>query len=515
MTNKFPAWVNDLLIAFLSSMVVSVVIALFSMGAFLTGWLAAVLISVVAIFLLIRLWRKLGSSRTLMTLMLVTFTLRLAVGVFLYACLPSMGYADNSATLSGFVYSDAYNRDLAAFKLAQSGDSLITAFTRPDISDQYGGLLFLSAFISRVLSPDASRPLLISLLAMFAMTAGVAFLWSAAQKRWSAQIAAYAAWAFALFPDSVLLGSSQMREPFIIGLGCLAFWAILDWQEKPLRSGLIAALALAVTCLFSVPGGGVYAVILAAIVLVEWTLLQKNFSRRYFGFILLVMLSIITVLAGWLWLRQTLYYDAYVTRISSGWITKLLEAYGTKWTIPFTTIYGLTQPLLPAAIFEPSLPLWTTIAIIRSLAWWCVVPFLLYGLTSTWKADQKKPVLLFHILSIIFATWILISSARAGGDLWDNPRYRYMLIPFMSIVIAWACSYYKEHHSPWFWRWVAVVAEFLLFFTNFYLNRYVLGVGTQLPFNLMIMLIVAIAVLILGGGWIFDLLIQRKQLKKG
>jgi hypothetical protein len=72
---------------------------------------------------------------------------------------------------------------------------------------------------------------------MFAMTAGVAFLWSAAQKRWPKQIALYAAWAFALFPDSVLLGSSQMREPFIIGLGCLAFWAILDWQDKPLRSG--------------------------------------------------------------------------------------------------------------------------------------------------------------------------------------------------------------------------------------------------------------------------------------
>jgi hypothetical protein len=136
---------------------------------------------------------------------------------------------------------------------------------------------------------------------------------------------------------------------------------------------LIAALALAITCLFSVPAGGVYSVILVAIVLVEWTIQQKNFSRRYFGYILLAMLSIITLLAGWLWLRDTLYYDAYVTRISSGWITKLLKDYGTKWTIPFTTIYGLTQPLLPAAIFEPSLPLWTTIAILAALpggAWY-------------------------------------------------------------------------------------------------------------------------------------------------
>jgi uncharacterized membrane protein YjjP (DUF1212 family) len=116
---------------------------------------------------------------------------------------------------------------------------------------------------------------------------------------------------------------------------------------------------------------------------------------------------------------------------------------------------------------------------------------------------------------LIFAVWVLISSARAGGDLWDNPRYRYMLIPFMSIVVAWACAFFKEQHSPWFWRWVAVVAEFLLFFTNFYLNRYVLGVGTQIPFNWMIVLIVLVAVLILGGGWIFDLSKKRNIIKKG
>lgn len=504
---------NDLLYAFLSATAIAVLLAAFSRGNFWTGWLAAEFLALIFVFLLLRLWRRLGASRTLGILMLVTFTLRLAIGVFLYAALPTLGYADNSSTLAGFVYSDAYSRDQAAFTLAQSDNSLFTAFSKPDVSDQYGGLLFLSSFLYRLLSPDASRPLLIVLLAIFAMTAGVAFLWSAVQKRWSKQIALYAAWAFVLFPDSVLLGSSQMREPFIIGLGCLAFWAALDWKEKPRRSGIVVFLSLATTCLFSLPAGGVYAMILVALVLVEWTVQQSVFSRRYFGYILLALLSIVSLLAGWLWLRQTLYYDAYVTRISSGWITKLLTAYGKKWTIPFTTVYGLTQPLLPAAIFEPSLPLWTTIAILRSVAWWSVMPFLLFGLLSTWKAHRTKSNLLFHLLALIFAVWVLVSSARAGGDLWDNPRYRYMLLPFMSIVVAWACVYFKQNRSPWFWRWLAVIAEFLLFFTNFYLNRYVQGIGTQLPFNLMIVLILFVALLILGGGWIFDWLKHRKALK--
>ena len=180
--------------------------------------------------------------------------------------------------------------------------------------------------------------------------------------------------------------------------------------------------------------------------------------------------------------------------------------------IPFTTVYGLTQPLLPAAIFDPSRPIWTSIAIYRSLGWWCILPFFLYGLTSTWLAPKKKSTVLFHTLALIFAVWVLISSMRAGGDLWDNPRYRYMLLPFMSLVIAWACVRISETRSPWFWRWLIVEVVFLLFFSNYYLNRFVAGIGTQLPFNTMLLLISGISILILVGGFIFDL-VKRKRLQ--
>ncbi|MPM57990.1 hypothetical protein SDC9_104819 [bioreactor metagenome] len=135
---------------------------------------------------------------------------------------------------------------------------------------------------------------------------------------------------------------------------------------------------------------------------------------------------------------------------------------------------------------------------------------MLYGLTATWLAPKKKSTVLFHTLALIFAVWVLVSSMRAGGDLWDNPRYRYMLLPFMSILIAWACVRFRETKSPWFWRWLAVEAVFLLFFGNFYLNRFVVGVGTQLPFNTMVLLILALSLLILAGGLVFDL-VKRKQ----
>ena len=514
MKKLFPVWLTDLFISIAAAIGLSAAVAAFYRGDYFKSWLAAGVISLIVIFVLLQIWRKLGASRTLMILMLVTFGLRIAVGIFLYRALPSLGYADNLVTKAGFVYSDAYDRDLAAFTLAQSDSSLFTAFTHPDTSDQYGGLLFLSASIYRALSPDISRPLLISLLAVFAMTAGVAFLWAAIQKRWSVRIASIAAWTFALYPDSVLLGSSQMREPFLIALGCVTLWAVMEWKEKPARAAIISLIALSAACLFSVPAGGIYAVILIAFVLLEWTLQQTQKRSRALGIVLMGLLALGAVIAGGLWLKQTLYYDAYVTRISSGWITKLISQYGEKWTIPFTTVYGLTQPLLPAAIFEPSLPIWTTIGVLRSLGWWCVVPFLIFGLFSVWKAPKQDSKAVLILFSLIFAAWIVVSSARAGGDLWDNPRYRYMLLPLLCLLVAWTCEHFRATRSPWFWRWVAVIAEFLLFFTDFYITRYVIGSIPQLPFSLMILMIICIAVLILGGGWIWDLLKRRRKLAR-
>ena len=219
----------DLLIAFLGAAALGAVIAAFSSGSFWQGWLAAAVLAFVSLFLLIRIWRSLGSSRPLAALMLTAFLVRLAVGVFLYAALPAIGH-DTPVQNAGYFYSDAFNRDQAAYQLAVDGKPLITAFTEPTIADQYGGLLFISALVYRILSIDVIRPLLIVLLAAFAMAAGAGFLYAAVKLRWSEKIALLAGWIFVLYPDGILLGGTQMREPFLIGLACIGFWAVLQWR---------------------------------------------------------------------------------------------------------------------------------------------------------------------------------------------------------------------------------------------------------------------------------------------
>jgi hypothetical protein len=325
------------------------------------------------------------------------------------------------------------------------------------------------------------------------------------------KIALTAAWIFALYPDGILVGSSQMREPFLMGLACIAFWAVLQWREKPFKALLIPVNTMIPACLFSIPSGSVIIAVLAAVFLTDWTFCQTKKRRRILGYSLLLLLGFSALIGGWSWLKETLYYDAYITRISSGWISALINQYGDKWNIPFTTLYGLTQPLLPAAIFEPSVPFWVAIAIIRGLAWYAALPILFYGVFAVWKTKTQNDWLI-KLFYIVFFIWVVVSSARAGGDLWDNPRYRFILLPFMAIIIAWAVEQYQRSRSPWLWRWGAVICVFLLLFTNFYANRYTESLGFYIPFIQTAGLIVLFSLLIIGSGLALDFITKKRKI---
>lgn len=502
MKTKLPIWLMDLLISFFMALGLGAVLAAFSIGAFLHSWLVFGFLLLVSIFILLRTWHYFGSSRSLAILIAVTFFIRLIVAVIVSAGLPVWGY-DNPVNNAGYLYSDAYNRDQAAFKLAGGTQPLTAAFTNPDKSDQYGGLLFLSAAVYRAFSPDADRSLLISLLAAFAMALGLAFFWGAVQKRWSLHVAVIASWVIALFPDSVLLGSSQMREPFLIALACIAFWAMLVWKTAPLRSIIVSLVTLIFACLLSLPAGGIFIAILATTFILEWSLGQTRSVLRFMGLSVLALFFLGAIAAGWMWLRSTLYFDSYRSMMQSGWIQDLMRTYGDRWMIPFTSVYGLMQPVLPAALVDPAQPIWQTIAIFRALGWFVILPFLFFGFFSVWKTKPTDSKWLLMLLNLVFLFWVMIASMRAGGDQWDNPRYRYMLLPFMAILIAWSFELFQKTHSPWLWRWVAVFGEFFLFFMNFYINRYV-NIGTNIPLFKMIALIIGIAVIILAGGLVWD-----------
>ncbi|KAF0111141.1 MAG: hypothetical protein FD147_1079 [Chloroflexi bacterium] len=500
--NKLQSIKQDALIALGTGVILGAILAVVSPGNFLLGWLGAGIVSVLSVLGLLRAWRFIEGGKALAVLMTVAFLARIVLGIFLFLALPVLGF-NNPVQNSGYVFSDAYERDQAAFQMASSSESWIGFLQQSRSSDQYGGLLMLSAVMYQVFSPDIHRPLVVVMFSAFIMTMGLPFLFGAVKKRWGIETAFFAGWVYALYPDGLLLGSSQMREPFLIGLACIAFWASLFWKEKPVYAGLVSFSTLAIASLFSIPAGLAVLAVLAGVVFLDWMSQQKDRRAKIVGLTGFIIFIGIVSFAGWMWLKNTIYYDAYLTEASSGWITALLDQIGEKYRIPFITLYGFTQPVLPAALVDPSLPIWMGIAIFRALGWYIVLPFILYGffaLLNPGKLEHKNLLLWF---SFVFAAWLLVSSLRAGGDQWDNPRYRTLFLPWMAIVVGWVLQRIQDKKSPWFWRWVAVEVVFVLFFLNWYINRHVL-IGTQIPFFLMIELILIISGIIFIGGFVWD-----------
>lgn len=462
--------IQDLFLSFGASLALSLGMAALQPCPFFEAWFGSFILLWLSTFLLLRAWRFFGGGKALAALLLVTCLSRLLLGVFIHAALPAIGY-DTAVQNAGYVYSDAYTRDSGALELAVGDQPLFSAFGEGSV-DQYGGLMFLSAAIYRLFDVEQARPLFITILAAFTMTAGLAFLYDGLLRRWGVKVALVAGWFYALYPEGILLGSSQMREPFLIGLFCIAFWALVHWREKTGRKAVIFVLAMACSMLFSAPYGAMLTVLLLVYWFVEWLSVQQSHKVRWIGGMALLVMGAAGAAAGWLWLKPTLYYDAYLTRINSGYISALLESMGDKWQTPFIAIYGIVQPFLPGAIADPSLPFWETTAIIRALGWWFVLPFLSYSFFALWKVKPRSER--WALLLIVFAllAWVLVASLRAGGDLWDNPRYRALLIPWFALLVGWCWQRLREGHLAWFLRWVGVVLVFFVVFMLWYLYRH-------------------------------------------
>ena len=150
--------------------------------------------------------------------------------------LPFYGH-DDEDDRAGYVYSDAHKRDDQAWQLATSERPILDAFSSKYASDQYGGLLAFNSLVYRYLSPDAQQPLMLIVFSAFFAALGVSFLWKAVNQVFGENVAWASAWIFALYPDSVLLGASAMREPYLLTFSAIVLWGFVHrfyrFEESP------------------------------------------------------------------------------------------------------------------------------------------------------------------------------------------------------------------------------------------------------------------------------------------
>lgn len=478
----------------------AVLTALGPAGNFWIGWLSSTLLLSLSLWGLIFAWQKAGAGRTLAWMVALAFFLRLGVGVLVMELLPEYGY-DTLTQNRGYLFYDAFRRDNQAWDIVKAQEPLLKSFAEEFKTDQYGGLLATSAFVYRYLSPDVQRPFLILILGAFTTALGTAFFWRGVRFRFNERLATLAGWIMVLYPDSILFGSSQMREPFLIGLTGIALWGVLAYfkDKWAARAGLVLSLAgmLLVSSRVAVAVAGV---------LVVWFwaehLAPRSRAWAWGGALALLVGGVGVAYFGWDWLRDAFLWDANRTEAAQGWVVKIIQEAGEQFRLPILAAYGLAQPVLPAAIADDAILIWKVIAIFRAAGWYALAPLLLYAFFTVWKAAPEEKRILLWTAGFVLV-WLLISSIRAGGDLWDNPRYRVTFIPFMALLAGWGVLRAWDRRDWWLVRWLLVEIIFLGYFTNWYFSRY-FHLWKRLPFWQNVLMISVLSAVVLGSGLLWD-----------
>jgi hypothetical protein len=453
-------------------------------------------------FLLALSSRWAGGERSLVWIVAFGLTLRLIISVGLTLALPVFGY-DNDSHNAGYIFADSFSRDTQAWSLASSGEPILTAFENQYISDQYGGLLAILALEYRHFSPDAHRqmlPLIIS--ATFFMIA-VPFLWKTFINRWGRRMAVIATLVFVFYPEAVLLGSAHMREPFLLGLGAIATWAAADWGKNRKLSAFVLTVCAFGLLLISWRSGVIIIGLLVGWLIVDEFMEKWKPSLRVWGWLAMIGAILVFARISYAWIRETAVFDTYLTVQSSGILQMVFRQIGNKYDLAVVTLYGLSQPLLPAVLVALSNPIASAIAILRSLGWYFLAPALVFGFFASWKAVPNRDRRLLIWLTCFSLAWVVVSSYRAGGDTWDNPRYRTILLPWLALIAGWAWDWAINHRNPWLGRLYLIEGLAVLLITNLYLTRYT-EFGIRIEFYLNFVIVAVSALLVIAIGLILD-----------
>ncbi|MDX1436107.1 MAG: hypothetical protein R3335_04810 [Anaerolineales bacterium] len=493
-------------------------------GNFLRGWLVYSLLLGLAALLIAGALRVAAADRAARSATLAAFLARLILGIALTAVLPVYGYPDQNVHENGYWFFDAYNRDTAAWQLAKSDAPILSAFTGDHVEDQYGGMLAMSAGIYRLLSPDAHRAMLILILTAVAGALGVPFLWAASRSWFGGSVGATAAWIFALYPEAVILGGSQMREAFIMSGIALAFYGLTRLKDGRWASSAWLIAALIILFFFSPPAAVLAIGVLSGLWLIErqfrisWTQVGVIAGLTIAGVLLVIGIfsqyPSLQQLEPWQvlveWFQNNMAYQIYIAERSSGRIQLLFDEVGEQFSSLVILAYGIAQPVLPANIVVPGNPVVRVLGTLRAAGWYAVAPLLIYGFITLLRPIEEKRRRQLLWINLWIGGAVVVAALVAGGDAWDNPRYRTWMIAWVALAASWALWWARSHRDAWLSRTVLVEAVFVLIFLQWYISRYT-GIFVKLFFWQMVALILAVGALILAVGYVRDRMARSRD----
>ena len=353
--------------------------------------------------------------------------------------------------------------------------------------DQYGGLLFFSSAVYRILGADSHHPLLMCVVTSIFSGLSILFIWAFTRRLWGGSPARIAALIACFYPEAVLLGGSQMREPFMITLAAMAFYGLLVYWQDHNNWGI--AWVILAFCV-GLPLSYLFVIMLLFALIVMVIILERaRLLKRWKLWGTLSLLFLVGMVGLWIfgdriypkgasnplqliqqWLIFAARWEERTAAITSGWLEKIFKR-SPDWMNTWIILgYGSVQPFLPASIIATGNWLWRSIAMWRALGWTALLILLLYAPV---RAGFKLKKHLIPIgISFLVWVYILISAYRGGGDQWDNPRYRVIFLVIQYALAGWVWVEQKKVSDPWFRRILIGLGLIFAWFVPWYLRRY-------------------------------------------
>ncbi|PKO11248.1 MAG: hypothetical protein CVU40_00475 [Chloroflexi bacterium HGW-Chloroflexi-2] len=468
--------------------------------------------------LLIYLIQKSEVTKFLTWVVGISLLLRLGLGLITTENLIDWGY-DQEPYQSGYLFKDAYSRDNQAWDLAISDQPIWAAFSNDFFTDQYGGLLALSSLIYRLFTPDAHFQINIIFFVTMINVIGILFLALGLREKNkdigfspSSKIIILI---FSFYPDAVLFSASQMREPILLGISACLFWIIHKQKIKIWNRFALFSLFSIFLLLISLKIG-----IFIIFSFLIWMLFQpyrKQIKVLNSKIIILpvVVIVIIALFFSSKWILEAGKWDALLLERNSGFVQYIVSIIGSRYRLLFASIYGLFQPVLPAALIEPSKLFWKILNSLRALGWYLMIPILVYGIVYFFRENEKFKKFEYLFIWSFSVFWIMLSSIRAGGDMWDNPRYRLSFLIFIAYIIGVAFYHGWKTKDHWLTRIFIAELVFVLFFLQWYISRYT-GLFENLTFFQMVFVLSIIFGIILITGILKEVKIHKliNEIKK-
>ena len=104
----------------------------------------------------------------------------------------------------------------------------------------------------------------------------------------------------------------------------------------------------------------------------------------------------------------------------------------------------------------------------------------------------------------------MIASVRGGGDQWDNPRYRVILLVWQALLAGYAWQYFRSHADRWLGRIIAMEIAALVIFSNWYATRYY-HVGLPMGISAAIILTATFVILIPLADWMWMHIVRESR----